>query len=250
MFSFPFVDFFQTQISHKLKTVEAVFYVLHTNGCANLMSSKTTQQLNLVHFSLQTNPTDIPDQFPQLFDGAMDRIKNRKVTLHIDKSVTSVTQIHRRIPFQVRKDVERELDRLKRLDIIEKVEGPTFWVSPIVAVLKTSGVRLCIDMRKANSAIKRIKHATPTIDDLIADLNGTVVFSKQNMKNVYHKLELDETSRYITTFTILWASEEQKIAIQSQRSSWDISEYNIRTSERKIYPTTSLSTGKINLILT
>jgi hypothetical protein len=47
-----------------------------------------------------------------------------------------VTQPHRRIPFHLRKKVEDELKRLEKLDIIEKVDGPTPWVSPINDCLK------------------------------------------------------------------------------------------------------------------
>ena len=71
----------------------------------------------------------------------------------------------------------------------------------INTVAKTGGVHLCIDMREVNYAIKWIKHPMPTIDDLIADLNGAAFFSNLDMKNTYHHLELEEASRYITTFT-------------------------------------------------
>ena len=109
---------------------------------------------------------------------------------------------HRRIPFHVRKDVERELERLENEDIIEKVEGPTPLVSPTVTVpKKDGGVRLYIDMREANKAIKREKHPMPTLDDVIADLNGSTDFSKLDLSGACHQLELAEDSRYITTFS-------------------------------------------------
>ena len=41
----------------------------------------------------------------------------------------------------------------------------------------------------------------PTLDDLISDLNGSTVFSKLDLSNAYHPLELDEASRQVTTFT-------------------------------------------------
>lgn len=86
--------------------------------------------------------------------------------------------------------------------MIEKVDGPTPWISPVVIVpKKTGGVRVCVDMREANKAIKREKHPMPTLDDLISDLNGSTVFSKLDLTNAYHLLELDKESRYITTFT-------------------------------------------------
>ena len=56
-------------------------------------------------------------------------------------------------------------------------------------------------MRKANKAIERERHLTPTIDDLIMDLNGAKVFSKLDLKNGFHQLELEPDSRYMTTFS-------------------------------------------------
>ena len=62
--------------------------------------------------------------------------------------------------------------------IIEKVEGRTPWISPLVVIPKANGdIRLCIDMRMPNRAIQRERHPTPTIDDLVDALNGATVFS-------------------------------------------------------------------------
>ena len=98
----------------------------------------------------------------------------------------------------MRKDVEAELKCLREMDIIEEVTGPTPWVSPAVVVpKKNKGVHICINRRKANEAIQRIKHP---MDDLTADLNGSTVFNKLDLSNAYHQLELGEPSRHITTF--------------------------------------------------
>ncbi|CAB4008646.1 hypothetical protein BSL78_21779 [Paramuricea clavata] len=56
-------------------------------------------------------------------------------------------------------------------------------------------------MRHPNRAILRERHITPTIDDLIHDLNGATVFSKLDLNSGYHQLELAPESRYITTFS-------------------------------------------------
>ena len=41
----------------------------------------------------------------------------------------------------------------------------------------------------------------PTIDDLVADLNGAAVFTTLDLSSGYHQLELAEESRHITTFS-------------------------------------------------
>ena len=42
---------------------------------------------------------------------------------------------------------------------------------------------------------------TPTMDDIITELNGATVFSKLDLNSGYHQLEIEPSSRYITTFT-------------------------------------------------
>jgi hypothetical protein len=88
--------------------------------------------------------------------------------------------------------------------MIERVDGPAPWVSPIGVAPKPKNpneIRLCVDMRLPNKAILRSRHITPTLDDMILDLNGAKVFSKCDLKNGYHQLELSKESRNITTFT-------------------------------------------------
>ena len=75
-------------------------------------------------------------------------------------------------------------------------------MSPIVAApKKDGGVRICIDMRLANEAIERIRHPIPTVDDISFALNGAKFFLKLDLSQAYHQLQLDESSRYITTFS-------------------------------------------------
>ena len=56
-------------------------------------------------------------------------------------------------------------------------------------------------MRLPNKAIKRTRHVTPTIEEIRHNLNGAKHFSKIDLKNGYHQLDLHQESRYITTFT-------------------------------------------------
>ncbi|KAK9680342.1 hypothetical protein QE152_g39166 [Popillia japonica] len=86
--------------------------------------------------------------------------------------------------------------------IIEKATEPTNWISFTVIVPKPhapDAIRVCIDMRAANKAIKGVRNITPTTDD-ITQPNGAKVFSKIDLKEGYHQLILAEESRHITAF--------------------------------------------------
>ena len=139
---------------------------------------------------------------PPTHEPGNEAIKDVEVKLHIDQTVAPVAQQPRRIPFHICQKVEAELFDLEKKGIIERVNGPTPWVSPPVITPKKNGeVRVCVDMRMANQAIKRERHPMPTIDDLIHTLNGATVFSKLDLRAGYHQLSLAPESRYITTFT-------------------------------------------------
>ena len=56
-------------------------------------------------------------------------------------------------------------------------------------------------MRDANKAIRRTRHVTPTVEELVSDLNDASVFGKVDLRSGYHQLELDPESRCITTFS-------------------------------------------------
>ena len=169
-------------------------------GCATASKLGILKIVNNIN---QNNKVDsLIKEFDDLFHG-IGKMKDLKVKLHIDPSVKPVAQKHRRIPFNVREKLEKELERLERAGIIENVYTATDWVSPIVLVPKrnSSEIRMCVDMREANKAIKRTRHVIPTIDEIRHELNGSTVYSKLDLNKGFHQLELDENSRSITTFS-------------------------------------------------
>ena len=107
----------------------------------------------------------------------------------------------RRIPFSRRAKVNEKLEELLKLDVIEKVEGPTSWVNPLVVVEKPNGdIRICLDMRQANQAIVREKHPVPTVEETLQEVSYAKVFSKLDLNMAFHQIELHPDSRDITTF--------------------------------------------------
>ena len=92
------------------------------------------------------------------------------------------------------------LDELERDGVIEKVEASE-WVSPLVVGRKRDGgVRLCVDMRQVNRSVVIDGYPLPHIEDVLHRLNGSRFFSRYDLKDAYHQLELHPDSRPLTTF--------------------------------------------------
>lgn len=124
-----------------------------------------------------------------------------QVDIIVNPLITPVAQPYRKVPIHLEAQVEQKLDELLSLGIIEEVNEPCRWISPMVIVPKANKeIRLCIDMRLANKAIVRVNHPLPTLEDIWPRLTDVTVFSVIDIKNAFHQAELSPKSRYITTF--------------------------------------------------
>lgn len=129
------------------------------------------------------------------------KLKNFQLVIPEDKSVPPVVQACRRIPFALRAPIREKCNELLKNDIIERVTGACRWVSNIVPVVKKNGkLRVCVDMRRANQAVIREHFQIPTFDEIVSDLHGACIFSKVDLNDAYHQIELAPESREITTF--------------------------------------------------
>ena len=64
---------------------------------------------------------------------------------------------------------QAELERMKQLDVVDRINEPSDWVSSLVIVEKPNGqIRLCLDPRDLNKAIKRHHHPMPVVDEILA----------------------------------------------------------------------------------
>ena len=213
---------FHAKLEPKRKiNVATIYEKANDGGC--LLSSKTAQEFGLVSLNVNTIPVSntlnnqlpnlahVPDldvkeitrQHQTVFHG-IGKLKDTQITLSIGKEVKPIAQQTHRIPFHVRDKVEIELQQLEKQDIIEKAPDTEHkdWVSLIVVVPKKDGrIRVCVDMRTANTAIKRVRHPMRTVKDISMELNDAKFFSKLDMSQAYHQLELSPESRSVRTFT-------------------------------------------------
>lgn len=78
------------------------------------------------------------------------------MTLEVDEGVKPVKMPAGKVPLAIKDKLKQELDRLEQLEIIKHVNTPTDWISSFVVAPKSNGrIRLCIDPRPLNQALKR-----------------------------------------------------------------------------------------------
>ena len=107
----------------------------------------------------------------------------------------------RRLPIPIKDEVKRELDEMCKNDIIEPVTCPSPWVSALLVVHKPNGkLRICIDPKYLNAALKRSVYVMPTIEDVLPQLSKAKVYSTVDATKGFNHLCLDEESAALTTF--------------------------------------------------
>ena len=104
------------------------------------------------------------------------------------------------MPYALKPKVEEELRRLQNEGILTKAEWSE-WATPIVPVPKKDGsVRLCGDYKiTVNPELQAEQYPLPRIEDIFANLAGGQKFSKIDLRQAYHQIEMEEDSKkYLT----------------------------------------------------
>ena len=117
----------------------------------------------------------------------------------------------RRVPVHLQDAFHEEVERLVKIDVLEKVTEPTEWVNSFVIVEKVidslnahspnhvikKSIRLCIDPKDLNEALEREPYYSRSIDELISMFAGAKVFTIVDMDKGYWQVVLHPESRKI-----------------------------------------------------
>ena len=129
--------------------VEAEFAVIDGKRAA-LLGKETAIQLGVLKLGIPlysvTSKETIMCDYKEIFEG-VGKLKDYQVKLYVDPTIPPVAQPVRHTPFSLRNKVKEKIEELVAMDIIEPVEGPAPWVSPVVVVPRQNDeIRLCVDM--------------------------------------------------------------------------------------------------------
>ena len=89
---------------------------------------------------------------------------------------------------------------MERDGIIAKVDSPTDWVHNIVVEKKNGDLRICLDPKGLNQAIRREHFQIPTYEDVVSRLEGKRFFSILDQKDSLWQVELDGDSSHMCSY--------------------------------------------------
>jgi hypothetical protein len=120
--------------------------------------------------------------------------------LEIDKSVKPIQHQPCRVAAPMKQAVKQKISDLEKMSRITKVTEPTEWISSMVVVKKPNKLRICLDPKDLNKALKRSHYPMPTIDEILPYLSNAKVFSILDAKDGFWQIKLDKESCMLTKF--------------------------------------------------
>ncbi|XP_072384499.1 uncharacterized protein [Diabrotica undecimpunctata] len=187
--------------------------LLKSGSSQNVWKQKVQVKNCIVEFKLDTGAevNVLPLEYIQNLEGAVPHV-----------------QPVRRVPHALHKKLKDKLKQLENECIVRKVEKPTEWLNPLVIVeKKNKDLRLCLDPKYLNKAIKREYFLIPTADEIAAKLCNKEYFSVLDMKDGYFQIKLDDQS---ADYCANEAEHDQNLRLVLERAL----KHNLRFNKEKI----------------
>jgi len=184
------------------------FYIVDVPGPV-ILGLPTCEKLHLVAITCQrvelhqvtaiTSTAELVKQFPEQFDRIGQFVQPAQILLrpdaqpHIDRP--------RKCSISLLPRIKTELQRMEDVGVIRRVKEHTDWCSSLVYSTKKDGsIRVCLDPKHLNDAIKRCPHKIPTLEEINPLFSGAKLFSKLDAKAGYWSVPIEEKCQILTTF--------------------------------------------------
>ena len=150
----------------------------------------------------------VESTYADVFQG-LGKFPGDPYKLRLKPDAVPVKHRPRKVPVHLQDAFHEEVERLVKIDVLEKVTEPTEWVNSFVIVEKVidslnahspnhvikKSIRLCIDPKDLNEELEREPYYSRTIDELISMFAGAKVFTIVDMDKGYWQVVLHPESR-------------------------------------------------------
>ena len=172
--------------------VDIDYYVVEADRKPVLLSGRASKALGLI------SRVHNIDKYPEL--KTTTGLLPGTYSLKTDPTVKPVVHGPRKLPHALAQRVKDKLREMEKDGHIKKVTEPTDWVNSMCTVLKGDKLRICLDPKDLNNAIRREHYPTPTVEEIVASMPGANTFSVIDAKSGFLQVKLDYESSLLTTF--------------------------------------------------
>ena len=155
---------------------------------------------SIARVSKTSNVEALLEQYQGVFTEGLSQMNTFEAVLQLKPGSEPRFLKARPVPFALKEAIGRELDRLEKEGIMQKVTTSN-WATPVVPVPKGDGkLRLCGDYKTTvNPALEVDQYPLPKPEELFATLAGGKHFSKIDLTHAYQQMSLREDCRELVT---------------------------------------------------
>lgn len=121
-------------------------------------------------------------------------------SIKIDPEIRPVIHAPRKIPVALRDRVIEQLHKMEQSDVITRQSEPTQWVNSMVTVVTPKKIRICMDPKDLNTAIRREHYPLLTVEEVVSRMPNAKYFSVLDANQGFYQIKLDEESSKLCTF--------------------------------------------------
>ena len=192
----------------------------------SIIGLRTSEELNLLKRLSYINVNSDIDFYTEYTNcfGDIGLLKH-EYKIQLKSDAEPVIHAPRRVPIALKDKLRHELDRMKRIDIIEEVPIPesSERVNSLVIVKKPNGkLRICLDPSGLHKATKHHHHHPPTTEEILSKLSNGKVFTKLDASCGYWQIPVDADSSKLLAFNIPFGQNRFKRMIYGLHSGSEV----------------------------
>ncbi|XP_031336101.1 uncharacterized protein K02A2.6-like [Photinus pyralis] len=165
------------------------------------------------------------DEFKDVVTPKLGKVPNYEYSIKLsDPDTQPIFTKPRLVPYALKGKVEEELDRLEKLEIIEKVVHST-WGTLIVPIVKKDGtIRICADFKGTiNKIIKTGRYPIPKIEDIFNKMRGGKYLCCLDIHQAYLHMSVDEETsmlQAISTQKGVYKVKRLMFGVKTASNAW------------------------------
>jgi hypothetical protein len=192
----------------KNKTYYDVNFVVVNETLMPILGAVAVQKMQLIRVNTENfhqvaavKTNNVIEEYADVFNEDLGLLPG-ETNFQLDEDVKPVISPRHQTPIALRPKLKECLDKMVADNVLSPVEEPTDWLSNIVVAKKKNGdLRICLDPKNLNLALKREHYQLPVLDDILPELSQAKIFTSFDLKAGYWHVKLDEASSKLTTFS-------------------------------------------------
>jgi len=169
-------------------------------------------QFDAIGIELKCNSISATEIFDKYSVPPLNKtVPNVEVNLSLKRNYQPSIRAPYKVPLSLQEPLKNKIDEYLKLGYIEPVDTKINYLSPVVIVKKTKGIRLCVDYKKLNENLNVEQYHIPYAEDIFVKLSKAKYFSTIDLKNGYHHLALSNNSKDLTSFCTMFGNFRFKV---------------------------------------